>query len=125
VAGKLRSAMRFVGRMARQDKHTMRQCWRTLKVLHGRGHERILLYGTGQEANIMRLLSRDASVGIVAAAGWDGFQAGTSWSGLLLSEDDLSDRNEPIVVAAVVNVQSKISRLKAAGVDASRLWRLQ
>jgi hypothetical protein len=114
----------FAGRMVRYDRHVMRQCWRTLKVLRALGRRRIFLYGVGSVARIIRLLCRDCGMEIVAAARWGGFPSDRPWSGRVIDEAELARADEPVVIAAAVNVAEKVSRLQAAGVCETRIWRL-
>ena len=116
----------FLRRAGSYDGYLMRQCWRTLKVLRRRGERRICLYGTGRVARIIRLLSCQAAIDIVAAASWDGYRPRGPWPGPpLVSEADLARRGEPVIIAAFVNIEEKVSSLRAAGVETSRLWRLR
>ncbi|OPX23636.1 MAG: hypothetical protein B1H04_03540 [Planctomycetales bacterium 4484_123] len=117
--------VRFLLRAGAYDAHLMRQCWRTLKVLRRRGERRICLYGTGRAARIIRLLSRRAAIDIVAVASCDGYCPPGQWPGPLASEADLARRGEPVVIATLVNIEEKVSSLRAAGVDGCRVWRLQ
>ncbi|HET6430590.1 MAG TPA: hypothetical protein VFJ30_19435 [Phycisphaerae bacterium] len=116
--------VRFCRRMTRHDVHLMRQSWRTLKVLRARDHQRIFLYGVGWIARMVRVLSRDCGIEVVAAARWDGFPSDRPWLGRVVGEAALAGRDEPVVIAAGADMDRHFARLVEAGVREDRIWRL-
>jgi len=114
----------FTRRMTRYDLHLARQCWRTLKVLRAIDHERIFLYGMGWIARMVRVLSRDCGIEIVAAARWDGFPPDRPWLGRVVDEAGLAEADEPVVIAAAADVDRHVARLLEAGVPRERIWKL-
>jgi hypothetical protein len=113
----------FFKNMSQYNFYVIEECAQCLQEIKSNRGAEAVIYGTGNLAEILYILSRYISVKIPAV--YDDF-AGKQFKGLpVLPLEEIINYLGNIIIASTVNVEEKIKTLKAIGVDASRIMVLR
>jgi len=101
------------------NKHLIRLCWQCIERLCEVGIREVVVFGSGDIARILYILSQPVALKIEAFS--DDNKRKTFLGFRLISPEKLNGSKEKIIIASIVNVKERIKRLKEVGIDEERI----
>ena len=104
------------------DRHLIIQSRECLDRLYARGTEEVIVFGSGNIARFLYILSQPVELKIKAFS--DDSQRRAFLGFRLIPPEKLNGSKEKIIIASIVNVRERIKRLKEVGIDEERITTL-
>ncbi len=118
---KIGALMRFLKRILAFNKHWFRACWLTLAYAVQSGKRSIIVYGDGDAARILCSMSKLLPISIRSICPLLTCENTHLFGHKVVSEEQLTETDETVVIAAFVNVAAHVTRLEKLGITQDRI----
>lgn len=118
---KIGALIRFLKRILAFDKHWFRACWLTLAYAAQSGRRNIIVYGDGDAARILCKMSKHLPITIQSICPFMSHVNTRLFGHKVISEEQLTEMEETVIIAAFVNVHAYLTRLEKLGINRERI----
>ncbi len=122
---KIIALMYFLKRILAFNKHWFRACWLTLAYAAQSDRQDIIIYGDGDAAIILCNLSKFLPITVRSICPFLPHVNACLFGHKTISEDQLPETDETLVIAAFVNVSAYVTRLEKLGINRNRILTLR
>jgi len=119
VGEKVQKTGKFLSSMLEYNRFAVEVCRQTLSCLAEQGITKVSVYGVNEIASILYALSYELPVKVTVI--YDECPRWKPWALPVLPLKDYQHSHEPMIIAAVVGVEEKVTRLSQLGVNVENL----
>ena len=118
---KINALMYFLKRILAFNKHWFRACWLTLAYAEQSGRQNIIVYGDGDAARILCVMSKYLPITIRSICPFHPNVHTRLFGHEVISEEQFTKVDETVIIAAFVNVPVYLTRLEKLGINRDRI----
>lgn len=119
VGAQVQKTGKFLSSMLEYNRFALEQCRQTFSCLAEQGITKVSVYGVNEIAAILYALSYELPVRVTVI--YDECPRWKPWAPSVLPLKDYQHSHEPMIIAAVVGVEEKVTHLSQLGVNVENL----